>query len=195
MKTFTLNDGNTYIQQDNGYCFAIIGGKKIRCSAASFEMAHDQFIKEENERQNAVNEFTNIEPKTEQPTKKTRKLGERIHGVTPKAKKTRKAKDAQEFNVSGTQVLLTTKQVDFLRHLPDTCFWESGLDSTIWVDCLCDDIQGQFAGKPMTVGAMVSTLCEKGLGVRATERREKRKCTSFALTELGKQVAAMLGVH
>lgn len=93
-----------------------------------------------------------------------------------------------------TEVILTEKQVDFIRHLPDTCFWEHGLDSAIWVDCLCDDIGGQFRGKPMTVGAMISTLCEKNLGTRGKERVNGRKCTSFALTELGKMVAKDLGL-
>lgn len=99
--------------------------------------------------------------------------------------------------VNGVDVSLTAKQVDFIHHLPDTYFWEDGLDSVIWVDCLCDDIEGQFAGKPMTVGAMISTLCEKGLGTRATERKGPRggKATSFGLTELGKKVAAELGLH
>lgn len=119
----------------------------------------------------------------------------------PKAKKARKPKDIAFKTVITladdriADVTLTAKQTDFIRHLSDTCFWENGLDSTIWVDCLCDDIQGQFAGKPMTVGAMISTLCEKGLGTRATCRREKRKCTSFELTELGKLVAAEVGLQ
>jgi hypothetical protein len=91
------------------------------------------------------------------------------------------------------KVVLTPKQVDFLKHLPDTDFYE-GVESAIWIDCLCDDIGGQFAGKPMTVGAMISTLCEKGLGTRAVERREKRKVTSFKLTELGQKVAIELGL-
>lgn len=97
--------------------------------------------------------------------------------------------------IDNIDVSLTSKQVDFINHLPDTCFWEDGLDSVIWVDCLCDDIGGQFAGKPMTVGAMISTLCEKKLSIRATERRDGKKCTSFALTELGKKVAGELGLH
>jgi hypothetical protein len=92
------------------------------------------------------------------------------------------------------EVILTEKQVDFIKHLPDTCYWEDGLDSAIWVDCLCDEIEGQFAGKPMTVGAMISTLCEKGLGKRGKDKVNGRKCTSFALTELGKLVAKDLGL-
>jgi len=97
--------------------------------------------------------------------------------------------------IDSVDVSLTAKQVDFIRHLSDTNFWEQGLDSCIWVDILCDEIGGQFENKPMTVGAMVSTLCEKGLGVRGKDRVNGRKCTSFALTELGKHVAAELGLH
>lgn len=92
------------------------------------------------------------------------------------------------------EISLTEKQVDFIRHLPDSNFWENGLDSALWIDVLCDEIGGQFEGKPMTVGAMISTICEKGLGVRAKERVNKRKCTSFRLTELGKIVAKELGL-
>lgn len=118
----------------------------------------------------------------------------------PVEKKARKAKKNAAFTYcpNGVDVItLTEKQVDFIRHLPDTCFWEQGLDSCVWIDCLCDDIKGQFAGKPMTVGAMISTICEKGLGTRAANRKGPRggKCTSFALTEMGKQVAAELGLN
>lgn len=113
----------------------------------------------------------------------------------PKAKKTRRSKDAFHTSIAVSGLTLTAKQTSFLLHLSDTNFWENGLDSCIWVDILCDEIGGEFAGKPMTVGAMISTLCEKGLGTRATDRRDGRKCTSFALTELGKIVAAELGLH
>ena len=113
----------------------------------------------------------------------------------PKAKRVRKPKDIGHTSAAVEGVTLTAKQVDFIRHLPDTCFWEHGLDSAIWVDCLCDDIGGQFKGKPMTVGAMISTLCEKGLGTRCKQRVNGKKATSFALTENGKLVAAELGLN
>ena len=123
-----------------------------------------------------------------------------------KAKKTRKNKDAafrtwldENGNMvgegNGTMIELTAKQVDFIRHLPDTCFWENGLDSTPWTDVLCDEIGGQFAGKPMTSGAMISTLCEKGLAYRGKDRINNRKCTYMGLTEWGKVVAKELGLN
>ena len=113
----------------------------------------------------------------------------------PKAKRVRKPKDIGHTSAAVEGVTLTAKQVDFIRHLPDTCFWEHGLDSAIWVDCLCDEIGGQFKGKPMTVGAMISTLCEKGLGTRCKQRVNGKKATSFELTENGKLVAAELGLN
>lgn len=108
----------------------------------------------------------------------------------------KKAKKNAAFciTIDGTEITLTAKQVDFIRHLPDTNFWENGLDSCIWVDCLCDEIGGQFENKPMTVGAMISTLCEKGLGTRCKDRISGRKATSFALTGLGKVIAAEFGL-
>ena len=113
-----------------------------------------------------------------------------------KAKRVRKSKDVGfEHSENGkTMVTLTAKQVDFIRHLPDTCYWEHGLNSSIFVDCLCDDIGGQFENKPMTVGAMISTLCEKGLGSRVRDTSRKGKPIVFALTEMGKRIAKELGL-
>lgn len=113
----------------------------------------------------------------------------------PKAKKARKSKDAFHTSIVVPGLTLTAKQTSFILHLSDTNFWENGLDSCIWVDILCDEIGGEFAGKPMTVGAMISTLCEKGLGTRGKDRVNGRKCTSFALTETGKLVAAEVGLQ
>lgn len=118
-----------------------------------------------------------------------------------KAKKTRKSKDiAHEHKDGEVTITLTTKQVDFVLHLSDSCFWEKGLDSVLWCDVLCDEIGGQFEGKPMTIGAMISTLCEKGLGIRTKDRLtdeatgRSRKSTTFQLTEKGKEIAKELGL-
>lgn len=92
------------------------------------------------------------------------------------------------------EVCLTEKQVDFFHHMQDTCFWEKGLDSTPWIDVLCDEIGGQFENKPMTVGAMVSTLREKELLDVVAERVNGRKAKYFALTPSGKDVARDLGL-
>ena len=142
-------------------------------------------------------EFEALIEQAEEDTK-TEEAKEIAKEMAPKAKKTRKSKDiawaGNGINAPHT-VTLTSKQVDFILHLPDTNFWENGLDSCIWVDILCDEIGGQFEGKPMTVGAMISTLCEKGLGTRGKDRVNGRKCTSFALTELGKKVAAEVGLR
>lgn len=128
---------------------------------------------------------------------------EEVQKPTSAPKATKKATGGQKkakkntafaVTVDGVETTLTAKQVDFIHHLPDTNFWENGLDSCIWVDCLCDEIGGQFENKPMTVGAMISTLCEKGLGTRCKERIGGRKATSFALTGLGKVIAAELGL-
>lgn len=110
---------------------------------------------------------------------------------TAPAKK-RRPKDIAHESKCG--VTLTAKQVDFLRHLPDSDFWTDGKDSEIWVDCLCDEIGGQFLNKPMTVGAMISTLCEKKLGVRCRQKVNGRTATSFALTDLGKTIMSELGI-
>lgn len=136
-------------------------------------------------------EKTTIEPAEAELLNNARKEKKAKEEAKKAVRKPRKSKDVA---YEGHGVTLTAKQVDFIHHLPDTCFWEMGIDSVIWCDVLVDDIKGQFAEKPMTVGAMISTLCEKKLGFRLTQRREGRKCTSFSLTELGKEIAKELGL-
>lgn len=152
---------------------------------------------EEIRAEEAIREFNEERAaEAEEATQSTEQVQEAAS--TPKAKKSqRKAKKNAAFRatIDNTEITLTEKQVDFFYHMTDTCFWENGLESCIWVDCLCDEIGGQFEGKPMTVGAMISTICEKGLGTRAKDRINGRKCTSFALTELGKKVTKILGLN
>ena len=111
-----------------------------------------------------------------------------------KAKTPKKAKKAAAFEHGG--VTLTEKQVDFLKRLPEECggFWENGLESEVWLDVLVDHIGGQFAGKPMTVGAMISTLREKHLidVEKAMDREGHPKF--FCLTLQGQEVAKALGL-
>ena len=209
--TFEIN-GATYTRKANGYCYVSYeyseSGKIHRIGKTEFEAKYAQFQMEE-----AVEvEITELEPRegekvyhdepiervdieaaveaTEesQTTEETQQIAKEF---APKKKRTRKSKD---IAYDGNGVTLTAKQVDFIRHLPDTCFWENGLDSCIWVDCLCDEIGGQFFNKPMTVGAMISTLCEKKLGVRCRQKVNGRMATSFKLTDLGKMVMSELGI-
>lgn len=122
-----------------------------------------------------------------------------VKGKTKKNKKSsrssRSKNNAAYIKQFGeVEIILTEKQVDFFHHMQDTCFWEQGLDSTPWIDILCDEIGGQFENKPMTVGAMVSTLREKGLLTVGVQRVNGRKAKYFALTDLGKKVVTELGL-
>lgn len=180
--TFEIN-GATYARKANGYCYVSYeyseSGKVHRIGKAEFEAKYAQFQME-----------SAIEATEESQT--TEEIKQIAKEFAPKKKRTRKSKD---IAYEGHEVTLTAKQVDFIRHLPDTNFWERGLDSALWTDVLADEIGGQFAGKPMTVGAMISTICEKGLAIRATDRINGRKATFMVLTELGKKVATELGLN
>lgn len=132
-----------------------------------------------------------------------------VHGdeapkeAKPRTKRTRRPKDvAGTYETSEGTVTLTAKQLDFLHELGRLT--EDDLLGTVqggcWCDVLCDAIGGQFCGKPMTVGAMLSTVCEKGLGIRNKERRDTnskgkgRLVTTFRLTPKGQQVWEQLGL-
>lgn len=111
--------------------------------------------------------------------------------IKPKKKAKRKSKDVA-LTVHGKDLevilTLTRKQVNFIEEFVKTSFWEHGLDSSLWVDVLVDEIGGEFAGKPMTVGAMISTLREKGLINVGVAKVNGRKSKYFVLTKLGQEV-------
>ena len=119
--------------------------------------------------------------------------------VQNEQKKPRKARKSKDIAYEGQGVTLTAKQVDFLLDLKQTEQWE-GLESKLFTDLICDEIEGQFAGKPMTVGAMISTLCEKGLAERFKGQftdpvtGRTRKSTYMELTHKGWEVARELGL-
>jgi hypothetical protein len=183
--SFVIED-RTYTSNGNGYYYVACNGRRTRIKGIEFEAAYVQYVEstieahEEAVEDEAVREAAeNAQVKEKAKRKPTKRIPKNV---------------GYRKTIEGKEVILTEKQLDFLNHLPDTCFWEDGPKSAVWVDCLCDEIGGQFAGKPMTVGAMISTLCEKGLGVRGKDRVNGRKCTSFALSELGRLVAEDLGL-
>ena len=112
-----------------------------------------------------------------------------------KEKKTSKPRRSKDIAHESNGVTLTAKQVDFIRHISDTNFYEHGLESLVWCDVLADEIGGQFANKPMTVGAMISTLREKSLIYVATDRVNGKKVKYFGFTEAGKEIAKELGLE
>lgn len=175
---FRLN-GVIYTQEKSGYCYAQpIGGIKKRIKKADYDKAWQ--------------ENADLELAKQAEAKKAQDEADDKAVNAPAKKKARKSKD---IAYTGNGVTLTAKQVDFIHHIPDTCFYEQGLESTPWCDVLTDEIGGQFAGKPMTVGAMISTLREKGIIVVGIERMNGKKAKYFAFTDLGKVVAKELGLH
>lgn len=188
---FELNEMTYTANANRTYCYCTANGIKTRIKRDEFEKAEALY------EETTANEEAFEEALERAEEDIITEEGQEVVREMKKEKKAKRAKKNIAFTTTydGIEVSLTEKQVDFINHLSDTDFWEHGLDSCIWVDCLCDDIGGQFANKPMTVGAMISTLCEKGLGVRAKERMNGRKCTSFELTELGKKVAKELGLN
>lgn len=200
--TYTTLRGNVISTNETGtHCYMWPEGhenERVRIKKVEYE----QVIREDELERKLVAEQEAAEAEVEaaieamEESETTEEIKRIAKEFAPKKKSTRKSKDiAFAVTVDGVETTLTAKQVDFIRHLPDTCFWENGLDSVLWTDVLADEIGGQFAGNPMTTGAMISTLCEKGLGVRAKERVNKRNCTSFRLTGLGKVIAAELGLN
>ena len=184
-------DGVRYTQTRPGYYYrkATDSNKQTRISKAEWEKAWDAYMEESESLAQAKAEEQELKDA------ETEAAFNGHHGAdTPKAdkepKKTaRRSKDVA-FEMDG--VTLTGKQVEFLKEMQKTNFWENGADSVLWIDVLVDEIGGQFAGKPMTIGAIVSTLKEKRIIIVGFEKVNNRKCKTLELTELGKKIIGEL---
>ena len=106
---------------------------------------------------------------------------------SPQYKRTPRAKlqpGGFEDTFEGKRVLLTPKQTEFMERLEENETWEQN-DSGRWyygdhyTECLSDTMS------PMSVGAMVTTLREKGVIRTEYTRANGRKVCKFQLTELG----------
>ena len=89
-----------------------------------------------------------------------------------------------EDTFEGKRVLLTPKQVEFMGRLEEYENWESDdrgkwLYGELYAEYLSDTMS------PMSVGAMVTTLREKGVIRTECTRVDGRKVCKFQLTELG----------
>ena len=160
--------GQVYTMTRPGYYYTKVNGKQTRIPKDEWDAAYEIWNRDqEQKKQDAETEKNFNKP----------------------AKKTRKSKDIA-FESDG--VTLTAKQVAFIKRMPEDDFFENGLDSTLWIDVFCDTVADQFS--PMAVGAMVSTLREKGVISVVQDKVNGKKAKWMAFTDLGKQVAKELGL-
>lgn len=206
MATFTLN-GTTFESNEKGNYFYKSTGKMdkkgnpimMRIPRHVFEQAFEEMITESADQAKADAEY---EERLQKQAESDRAAEEAINkkasrkdlhkAISKEMKKTRRSKDvAFEMDTIEGRITLTAMQVQFLKLLPKTCFWEEGVESTLWCDCIAEDI----GWNPMSVGAMISTLREKKLMMVAkdTSRKGNPKCMTF--TAVGRVIAEKLGLH
>lgn len=195
MKTTEMNfaiGATKYNRTVNGYLYKRSENdeKWTRIGKAEWEQAFDEYVQTSADVA-SVDEWGNEEAEAkkardEKAEKSDKQAEDKMNGK--KAKKTRKSKDIA-FESNGTT--LTAKQVDFLKSLQGISFWDNGVDSALWCDCIAMDINWN----PMSVGAMISTLREKNLVVVSRDETRQGKPKYITFTDLGKKVATALGLN
>lgn len=161
-------DGIKYVQTRPNYYYKNVNGKQTRIAKVEWEMAWEKSGMAE----------------------KMAKEAEEAKAKPAKAKKARRSKDVA-LEVDG--VTITKKQADFIQLMPEDDFYEAGLNSALWIDVLCDTIADKF--NPMAVGAMVSTLREKGIIYVDVQKVNGKKSKYIGFTDLGKKIAKELGLE
>lgn len=198
-------DGIDYMETEKGYCYKVEAGKKTRIKKQDMEEAFEDLCHRTDEQLDLYVEESGIDEQVDEwmaeideareaheqeQAESDKQAEDAINGKAKKVKKPRKSRDIA-FEYKG--FTLTKKQVAFITAITKDDFYEHGLDSTLWIDCLCDTVADIF--NPMAVGAMVSTLREKELIYVDVDRVNGKKCKYFGFTPLGKRIAKELGLN
>lgn len=200
-------DGIDYMETEKGYCYKVEAGKKVRIKKQELEDAFEDLCHRTDEQLDLYVEESGLdeqvdewmqeidearEAQAREQAESDKQAEDAINGKSKpaKPKKPRRSKDIAH---ESRGITLTAKQVNFIQMVPGDDFYEHGLDSTLWIDCLCDTVAGTFS--PMAVGAMISTLREKGVIYVDVDRINGKKCKYFGFTPLGKEIAKELGLN
>lgn len=199
---FTINNTGYVTNEKGNYFYKIEDGKVARIGRAEYEAAFEQYTNEiaDDEELEFDEDAAIREAKKEMEEASDHVAEEAVN--RPKKKSSRSSRSlrnaAHRVEVDGQEIGLTEKHMMFFTNLPKCSFWDDGLDSSVWVFDVRETL-AQVGMMGMTVGAMISTLREKGLlrvmlgevdSVNGRTRREKY----VELTETGKKVAMALGV-
>jgi hypothetical protein len=192
---FTINGIGYNTNEKGNRFFKIENDKATRIGRAEYEAAFEQYTNDAADEELEFNEEEAIrEAKKEMEEASDHAAEEAVNHPRKKSSRSLR-KAARRVMVDGVEIGLTEKHLMFLTNLPKCSYWDDGLDSSVWVFALVET-----GMPPMTVGAMVSTLREKGLlrvamdeveSVNGRTRREKY----VELTETGKKVAEALGIE
>ena len=195
---FTVNGIGYNTNEKGNRFFKIEDEKVVRIGRAEYEAAFEQYTNDIEDAELEFDEGAAIrEAKKEMEEASDRAAEEAVNHPKKSSRSLRNA--AHRVTVDGQEVGLTEKHVTFLKNLPKCSYWGHGLDSSVWVFDVRDTLA--VAGMTgMTVGAMISTLREKGLlrvmlgEMESTNGRTRRE-KFIELTETGKKVAEALGVE
>ncbi len=198
---FTVNGIGYNTNEKGNRFFKIEDDKATRIGRAEYEAAFEQYTNETVDEELEFNEDEAIrEAKKEMEEASDHAAEEAVNHPRKKSSRSLR-KAAHRVMVDGAEIGLTEKHMAFLTNLPKCSYWDHGLDSSVWVFDVRDTLaMAGMAG--MTVGAMISTLREKGLLVVGEEiftnfvrggRGRKEKYVE--LTETGKKVAEALGIE
>jgi uncharacterized protein YdbL (DUF1318 family) len=200
-------DGIDFMETEKGYFYRIEDGKKIRIKKQEYDEAFEDLCHRTDEQLDLYVEESGMDEQVDEwmqeineareaqarEQAESDKMAEDAINGKSKPAKVKKPRRSKDIAHESHGITLTTKQVRFIQMIPNDDFYEHGLDSTLWIDCLCDTVAGEF--NPMAVGAMVSTLREKELVFVDVDRINGKKCKYLGFTPLGKEIAKELGLN
>ena len=165
-------------------------GKTKRISANEYDQAMQEVIRTTTESFKRQVESYKEQTEDESPSEETKAKEAPKKAKKRPSRKPKLKEGGFKYDEDGKVIILTPKQVRFINGVTHSDFWENGLKSSVWVDYLADELAEEF--NPMAVGAMVSTLREKGLVLTAHTRVNGKKACSMELTDLGKLIVNLM---
>ena len=189
---FVINEIEYITNAAGTYFWKVENGKKTRISRSEYELAFEAYINSTEDDLEGLEELDEQELVREAQREMAEASDRQAEEAINKPKKTyKRSRAAKTLVIDGVEIGLTEKHLMLLHAMPKSGFWDNGLSSCIWTFALVDAVEGGMSA--MAVGAIISTLREKGIilvGIGATKKEKY-----IELTDFGKKVATELGIR
>lgn len=129
--------------------------------------------------------------KTPREAQEGTSVGLKAHGTPRNTPRRKKQEGSLSVALDDISVLLTPKQLEFMERLSECPGWtEQGTAGTYIASQYAEELSDTM--NPMSMGAVLTTLREKGLIATEKSRIGGIKCCMFTLTDVGVRVYNVL---
>ena len=186
---FIINNTMYTINDDGTHCYKWTDagkGRRTRIKKSEYDQAHDEWVNQQDGTRYVDEDVEEVKRDIPGIGDAEAELMANVNRESPRrANVCNLADGGRGITRDNVETVVTARQVRFIKVLVKTELWQDyGLDGAMWIGFLCDELSGVM--NPMSIGAMISTLREKGIITVDKEKVDGKLQKYFEFTSFGK---------